>query len=53
MEKRRLGRTAHESTVMIFGAAALGEATQAEAEAAVLLVTYLTFTALQSRRTPQ
>ncbi len=33
MEKRRFGRTGHLSTVAIFGAAALWQATQAEAEA--------------------
>lgn len=38
MEKRRLGRTGHASTVCIFGAAALGEVSQAEALEAVQLV---------------
>ncbi len=33
MEKRRFGRTGHESTVAIFGAAAFWEVTQAEADA--------------------
>ena len=35
MEKRRLGRTGHMSTVAIFGAAAFQEATQAVADAAM------------------
>jgi aryl-alcohol dehydrogenase-like predicted oxidoreductase len=35
MEKRRLGRTGHESSVVIFGAAALGNVPPAEAEAAL------------------
>ncbi len=35
MQKRRLGRTGHESSVVVFGAAALGEVTQAEAEGAL------------------
>lgn len=35
MEKRRLGRTGHESSVVIFGAAALGNVSPAEAEAAL------------------
>jgi aryl-alcohol dehydrogenase-like predicted oxidoreductase len=35
MEKRRFGRTGHMSTVAIFGAAALWDATQAEADAAM------------------
>ncbi len=32
MDKRRFGRTGHESTVAIFGAVALGRVTQAEAD---------------------
>jgi aryl-alcohol dehydrogenase-like predicted oxidoreductase len=35
VEKRRLGRTGHMSSVLAFGAAALGQVTQAEADAAV------------------
>ena len=35
MEYRRLGRLGHQSSVLIFGAAALGEVTQAVADAAV------------------
>lgn len=35
MLKRTLGRTGHESTVAIFGGAALGESTEAEAHAAL------------------
>jgi aryl-alcohol dehydrogenase-like predicted oxidoreductase len=35
MEKRRFGRTGHDSTVAIFGAAALSEVSQAEADRAV------------------
>ena len=35
MQKRRFGRTGHESTVAIFGAAAFWEVTQAEADAAM------------------
>lgn len=35
MEKRRFGRTGHDSTVAIFGAAALWEVSQAEADRAV------------------
>lgn len=35
METRRFGRTAHESTVAIFGAAALWEVSQAEADEAM------------------
>lgn len=35
MQKRRLGRTGHMSTVAIFGAAALGQLTQAEADATI------------------
>jgi len=38
MEKRRLGRTGHMSTVFIFGAAAFWEISQAEADAAIDLV---------------
>jgi aryl-alcohol dehydrogenase-like predicted oxidoreductase len=34
MERRRLGRTGHESSVLIYGAAALGDVTQEAAEAA-------------------
>lgn len=37
MEKRRLGRTGHESTLAIFGAAALWEASPQQAEAALEL----------------
>ena len=32
MQTRRFGRTGHDSTVAIFGAAALGRVTQAEAD---------------------
>ncbi len=35
MEKRRLGRTGHESTVVTFGTAGIGRVTQAEADTAV------------------
>ncbi len=35
MEKHRFGRTGHMSTVAIFGAAAFGQATQAEADVAM------------------
>ena len=35
MEKRRLGRTGHMSTILTFGGAALWNATQAEADAAI------------------
>jgi aryl-alcohol dehydrogenase-like predicted oxidoreductase len=35
MEKRRFGRTGHDSTVAIFGAAALSEVSQAETDRAV------------------
>jgi aryl-alcohol dehydrogenase-like predicted oxidoreductase len=35
MEKRRLGRTEHLSSVAIFGAAAIGKVTQAEADLAI------------------
>jgi aryl-alcohol dehydrogenase-like predicted oxidoreductase len=35
MERRRLGRTGHESSVLIYGAAALGEVTQDAADASV------------------
>jgi aryl-alcohol dehydrogenase-like predicted oxidoreductase len=35
MEKRRLGRTGHQSSVIIMGTAALGKATQEEADAAI------------------
>ena len=35
MEQRRLGRTGHMSSVLAFGAAALGQVTQAEADAAM------------------
>jgi len=35
MEGRRLGRTGHESSVLIYGAAALGEVTQEVADASV------------------
>ena len=35
MERRRLGRTGHESSVLIYGAAALGEVTQEVADASV------------------
>jgi aryl-alcohol dehydrogenase-like predicted oxidoreductase len=38
MEKRRFGRTGHESTVAIFGAFALSNATQGEADALMELV---------------
>ncbi len=38
MEKRRFGRTGHESTVAIFGAAALGKVDQSEADRALSLV---------------
>ncbi len=37
MEKRRLGRTGHFSTVLTLGGAALGDVPQAEADAAVAL----------------
>ena len=37
MEKRRLGRTEHMSSVLAFGGAALGRVTQAEADAAIEL----------------
>ena len=37
MEKRRLGRTGHMSSVLTFGAAALGQVTQAEADAGIEL----------------
>lgn len=35
MERRRLGRTGHESSVLIYGAAALSEVTQEEADASI------------------
>lgn len=35
MEKRRLGRIGHESTVVLFGAASLGEVTQDEADESI------------------
>ena len=35
MEKRRLGRTGHDSSVLIYGAAALGEVDQATADASI------------------
>jgi aryl-alcohol dehydrogenase-like predicted oxidoreductase len=35
MERRRLGRTGHESSVLIYGAAALGDVTQEVADASV------------------
>ena len=35
MEKRRLGRTGHESSVLIYGAAALGAVDQATADASI------------------
>ncbi len=35
MERRRLGRTGHESSVLIYGAAALGEVTQEVADTSV------------------
>ena len=35
MELRRLGRLGHESSVLIYGAAALGEVTQDVADASV------------------
>jgi aryl-alcohol dehydrogenase-like predicted oxidoreductase len=38
MEKRRLGKTGHTSTVLTLGGAALGRVTQAEADAAMSLV---------------
>lgn len=38
MERRRLGRTGHMSTVVTFGTAALSNVTQSEADAAVELV---------------
>jgi len=37
MEKRRLGRTGHMSSVLTFGGAALGQVSQAEADAAIEL----------------
>lgn len=37
MEYRRLGRLDHQSSVLIYGAAALGEVTQAEADASIAL----------------
>ena len=36
MEKRRLGKTGHDSSVVAFGGAALRNVTQAEADARVL-----------------
>jgi aryl-alcohol dehydrogenase-like predicted oxidoreductase len=38
MQKRRLGRTEHESTVVIFGGAALASVSQKEADQAIALV---------------
>ncbi len=38
MEKRRFGRTGHQSTVAIFGAAAFWDVSQAEADAAMVKV---------------
>ncbi|MCH7626813.1 MAG: aldo/keto reductase, partial [Chloroflexi bacterium] len=35
MEKRRLGRTGHESTVVTFGTAGLGRVTQEVADKAI------------------
>jgi len=35
MEKRRLGRTGHETSVLVYGGAALGEATQEVADASL------------------
>ena len=35
MEKRKLGRTGHMSTILTFGGAALWNATQAEADTAI------------------
>ncbi len=35
MERRRLGRTGHDSSVLIYGAAALGEVDQATADASI------------------
>ena len=35
MERRRLGRLGHESSVLIYGAAALGEVDQATADASI------------------
>ena len=37
MEKRRLGRTGHSSSVITFGSAALWNASQSEADAAIEL----------------
>lgn len=37
MEKRKLGQTGHMSTVLTFGSAAIGQVTQAEADAAINL----------------
>ena len=37
MEKRRLGKTGHMSSIITFGSAALGEVSQAEADAAIEL----------------
>ncbi|MBN2266876.1 MAG: aldo/keto reductase, partial [Candidatus Babeliaceae bacterium] len=38
MEKRRLGKTGHMSTVLALGGAALGAVTQAEADTAITMV---------------
>ena len=38
MQQRRLGRLGHESSVLIYGAAALGEVDQDTADASVQLV---------------
>jgi aryl-alcohol dehydrogenase-like predicted oxidoreductase len=35
MEKRRLGRIGHETTVLVYGAAALGDVTQETADASL------------------
>ena len=37
MEKRRLGKTEHMSSIITFGSAALWEVSQAEADAAIEL----------------
>ncbi len=43
MEKRRLGRTGHFSTVLTLGGAALGAVAQSEADAAVALASVSEF----------
>lgn len=39
MEKRRLGKTEHKSSIIVFGGAALYKVSQAEADAAIELAT--------------